>query len=312
MKPTVILPYSSQRTTGEDIAQIADRLFHHAPTAQLLAFHEQVPPIALADAISPQTITVTLDNNIRSTIFDVIPGPKFFASRKTKTRLVEDMIAGGLPMPHSMRFSPEATLDEAAFGPYTAIKTSALGTWHGTGIHVFKTRDFEMLRDRLMSIYRQDIEAGFPPLLQQYIPSGPHPNNTTVTTFLGAPIVCFKTTAPKPFFPEKLTGLSGGEATSNSSNDRTRKLVSDDAMVAMAKRVCAVFPETSVLSIDMVRCIESGKLYCIEANMGNLGILSAPFGATLRKDLGGSAVHRQFMSYDTIARRMAETLNGLC
>ena len=311
MKPTAILPYTSQRTTGADITHISNRLNHHAPDARLLAFPDQITPIALAEPLSEQTITVTLNNNPPSPLFDFIPGPQYFAPQKTKARLVEDLIAAGLPVPYTQRFSGNVTLDEAAFGPYTAIKTSAPGTFRATGIHVFKTRDFDSLRERLMSMYRKDMKNGHVPLLQRYIPSDPHPTHTRVCTFLGSPIVCFETKAPKPFFPETLNGLAGSEATSNFSDDPTCKLVNDDAMVALAKRICAVFPEASVLSIDMVRCADSGELYCIEANMGNLCVLSARICAKLNQDLGGSAVHTQFMSYDTIARRMVETLNGL-
>jgi hypothetical protein len=309
MTPTVILPYTSKRTTREDITQIANHLYHHAPTARLFAFPDEITPIALAEPMSPQTITVTLNNNSPSIIFDFIPGPKFFAPQKTKSQLVDDLIAAGIPVPHTQRFSPEVVLDEAKFGPYTAIKTSVPGTSRATGINVFKTRDFDSLRERLMSMYRKDMQDGHIPLLQQYIPSGPNPTHTRVSTFLGSPIVCFETRAPKAFSPASLDGLAGSEATSNFSDDRIRKLVNDEAMIDMAQCISTVFPEASVLSIDMVRCVESGKLYCIEANLGNLCVLSAPICARLNQDLGGPAVHTQFMSYDTIARRIAETLN---
>ncbi|MGJ8605984.1 MAG: hypothetical protein ACSHXH_17845 [Marivita sp.] len=105
--------------------------------------------------------------------------------------------------------------------------------------------------------------------------------------------------------------MAGGEATSNFHDDRTRVLTGDPEMVALAQSICAVYPQTSVLSIDMVRCVETKKLYCLEANLGNLCVLSAPICGRLLRDLGRQDVHDQFGSYDTIARRMSETLRAL-
>lgn len=311
MPSAVILPYTPLRTTAEDIAQITRCLHEQDPKVRLLAFASEITPIALAEPFSKRTITVTLNNNPPSPIFDFVPGPKFFARNSSKTRLVADVIAAGIPMPHSEHFSPEMDLDEARFGPYVAVKTTAPGTVRAKGIYVFRTKQFDELRPQLAKLYQSDIAKGHRPLVQQYIHTGPKPTHTRVSTFLGAPIVCFQTIAPAPFSPEKLTGLAGGEATSNFSNRRTRILSGDPEMVALAQEICAVFPETSVLSIDMVRCNDTGKAYCLEANLGNLCVLSAPICGGLLRDLGKTETHNQFGSYNVIARRIVETLDTL-
>jgi hypothetical protein len=311
MHPTVILPYAAERTTHKDIDWIAGCLQRRDPSVRFIPFKSETTPVALAEPMPRRTITVTLNNNAPSPIFSYIPGPKFFARQRSKSKLVDDLVTAGIPMPHSEHFTPDTSLDEATFGPYTTIKTTAPGTTRAKGIHVFRTGQFTALRDDLLKMYKRDMAAGHPPLLQQYIPTGPKPKHTRVSTFLGAPIVCFHTIAPAPFDPAKLDGLAGGEATSNYSADRTRGLSNDEEMVTLAKTVCAVFPETSVLSIDMVRCVETQQVYCIEANLGNLCVLSAPICGGLRRDLGADAVYKQFGSYDVIARRMVETLDQL-
>lgn len=311
MTPTVILPYTAERTTAQDIDFITRCLHRRDPSVRFIPFNSEITPVALAEPFSPRTITVTLNNNVPSPIFDFIPGPKFFAPRKSKTRLVADLVKAGIPMPHTEVFDPDHPPDDTLFGPYIAIKTTAPGTVRAKGIHVFRTDQYGKLRNEIVARYKDDMAAGHRPLLQQYIPTGPKPVHTRVSTFLGAPIVCFQTIAPEEFWPHKLKGLAGGEATSNFRNDRTRVLSDDPEMVALAQRICAVYPQTSVLSIDMVRCVETGKLYCLEANLGNLCVLSAPICGGLLRDLGVEGVHKQFGSYDTIARRMIETLRAI-
>ncbi|MCL3883943.1 hypothetical protein [Marivita sp. GX14005] len=309
MSATIILPYTPERTTARDIEWIGRCLERRDRKVRLLAYDDALTPVALAEPLGARTVTVTLNNNSPSPIFEFLPGPKFFARRRSKAGLVADLAATGALMPHSEAFTLETVPDEARFGPYMAIKTTAPGTTRAKGIHVFKTRDFADLRARLLALYRAEMAAGFAPVLQQYIPTGPKPKHTRVSTFLGAPIVCFHTIAPAPFDPAALTGLAGGEATSNYSAERTRVLADDAEMVEMAKTVCAGFPETSVISLDMVRCVETGRVYCIEVNLGNLCVLSAPICGGLRRDLGAEAVLKQFGSYDTIARRMIEELD---
>ena len=311
MPATVILPYAADRTTAEDINRITHSLHRHDPGIRMIPFNTDVTPVALAEPLGRKTITVTLNNDAPSAIFEHVPGPKFFAPSKSKTQIVDDLVAAGIPMPHTEVFNPDHPPDEAVFGPYIAIKTTAPGTARAKGIYVFRTGQFAKLRNMILALYRQDMAAGHTPLLQQYIPTGPKPVHTRVTTFLGAPIVCFQTIAPNSFSPNTLDGLAGGEATSNYRRDRTRVLSHDPEMVELAKKVCAVHPQASVLSIDMVRCAETQKLYCLESNLGNLCVLSAPICRSLQRDLGEKDIHNQFGSYTTIARRMIETLDAI-
>lgn len=312
MTPTIILPYTSKRTTLQDIEAIRIRLQRHRAPPRLLAYDYEEPPANLAGPFPEKTITVTLNayRPSASSVFKDIPGPKFFARKRSKTELVDDLLKSGrIMMPYFEMFSPEMIFEGKKFGPYTAIKTTAPGTARGKGIHVFKTETFDTLRDRLFRMYKKDIEAGHPPLLQQYINTGLNPSHTRVTTFLGEPIVCFKTTSSTALNLSKLSGLAGGEATSNYSSKRVRELCYDEEMIAMSQAVCRAMPETSVHSVDMVRCAETDVVYCIETNLGNLCVLSAPICRSLRKALGKDAVRRQFGAYETIARRMIETLD---
>lgn len=311
MGPTVILPYTNGRTTQKDIDSITNNLHSKDSNIRLLAFQSHVTPIILAEKFPLNTITVTLNIDQPTSIFEYIPGPKYFAPLETKSRLVKKLVDAGIPMPHTETFSPDMHLDEEKFGPYATIKTSLPNTSRAVGIKVFKTKEFENLRSKLLKLYKKDIEAGYQPLVQQYIYSGSKPNNTTVSAFLGAPIVCFQTTAPNEFSPQSISGLAGGEATSNSQDNRSRTLTYDEEMVELAKTVCKAIPKASVLSVDMVRCSETKKLYCIEANLGNLCVLSAPICTGLRRDLGPAALHKQFGSYETIAKRMIETLDQI-
>ncbi|KIN70128.1 hypothetical protein Z945_3731 [Sulfitobacter noctilucae] len=308
MTRTVILPYTAQRTTPQDITRLRAALAAQAPDVALRSFETTCIPVWLADPLPPPVVTVTLNNDAAPYLMQFVPGRQFFAPVLSKAALLDRVIQAGIPVPKSAALHPVSQPTEADFGPYITIKTTAPGTTRATGITVCRTANFEALRPKITQMYQSDIARGFVPLLQQYVSTGPRPCHTRVTTFLGAPIVCFSTTARAPFDPAALTGLAAGEATSNFREDRTRVLVDDAEMVALATRVAAVFPETSVLSIDMVRCAQTGRIYCLEANQGNLSVLSAPILGVLRQKLGEDAMLAQFGAYDTMAKRIVEVL----
>jgi len=311
MTQTVIIPYAPRRITSQDITRLKTSLTDLRPGLRVKAFDLDYIPLWLAENFTADTVTVTLNNDLRPDIFDFVPGPQFFAPRRSKTQLLKALIQAGLPVPHSQPFSSNATPGQEQFGPYIAIKTTAPGTTRAHGITVCKTADFAALKPEIESLYQHDIAEGYIPVLQQYVPTGPNPCHTRVTTFLGSPVVCFTTTAMQPFAPEKMSGLAQGEATSNFKEERARQLVEDEGFVDLARKVAAIFPETPVLSIDMVRCVETRKIYCLEANQGNLSVLSAPICDRLRHDLGASEVLAQFSAYDTMARRIVETLDAV-
>lgn len=311
MKKTVLLPYDPKTTTPDDLKRLRSYLNKRAPEVRLVGFPATRPPVCLAEITGPRTITVTMDHTKPSPIFEHVPGTKFFSRRRSKLRLFEDLAHTGIPVPVSERLSLDLEPTEARYGPYITIKSMAPGTSRAKGIVVLKTTDYDRLRDRIFYAYQADISKGYTPLVQQYIPTGPRPKHTVVSTFLGAPIVCFETIARRRFDPERMSGLVGGDATSNARDDRTRKLVSGEKKVALAKRVAQAFPETAVLSIDMVHCQDTGKLYCLETNIGNLCVLSASRCSQLRKALGAKNVYKQFGSYDTMAKQIIETLEDI-
>ncbi len=309
MTRTAIIPYSPERTTQQDIECLRASLAGISPDVDLRAFNIAYTPLWLADNFTSQTVTVTLNNYFKPDIFDFIPGRQFFGKPLSKGQLLQDLIKADLPTPYSTSLKPGLTPTEDTFGPYITIKTMAPGTHQATGIFMCQTSQFDLLRAEILEQYQGDMERGYTPTVQQYVPTGPKPRHTSIITFLGSPIVCFSTTAPNRFDPEKASGLIGGDATSNFEQNKTEVLVNDVEMVDMAQRVAQAFPEVSVLGIDMVRCAETGKVYCLEVNLGNLAVLSAPICGTLRQNLGMQDMLKQFSAYDTMARRMVETLD---
>ncbi|PRY73911.1 hypothetical protein [Marivita geojedonensis] len=307
----VILPYTHERTTISDISCIREALYRRTSDIRLFSFDSEIVPVDLANIESSKTTTFTLDSNLQPQIFDFIPGPKFFSNQKLKTELFSDLQTAGVPVPSSVFFEPDRNMELEDLGEFIAVKTTAPGTVRAKGIFVFRSMDFEKLREKILHVFKSDIQSRFMPIFQKYIETGKRPESTRVTTFLGAPIMCFKTIAPNDFFVKDIDGLVGGEATSNFSDNRMCELVNDSEMVEMASWIASLFPETCVLSIDMVRCKNTRRIYCLEVNQGNLCLLSAPLCGAVRNQLGAEALHSQFSSYDTIAQRMVEVLDHL-
>lgn len=304
MSETVILPYSPVWVTPQDLRALQENLTRRRRSIILRPYNKRVLPIWLADIIEPTTVTITMNNERRDVLFESVPGPQFFAPPKTKQQLFIDLLEGDIQTPRSTIFTDDLELDEAGFGPYLVIKTTVPGSCLATGIICCKIADFGSLRNTIKEIYHDDIMAGFSPIVQQYISTSSHPSHTCITTFLGKPIVSYETIAPRKFNPERIKGYARGEATSNSQPDRHRVLVWDDEMLEVAKQVARIMPETAVLSIDMVRCAETKRVYCVEVNQGNLAVLSAPILAKLRADLGAEEILSQFGGYNTMARRI--------
>lgn len=311
MNETVILPHTPKRTTRQDITFLQHALRNHRSSVQLRAFDTGLIPIWLADDFGERTLTVTLNNDPYLDVLDYIPGPKFFAPGQSKTDLLDTLCSSDIRTPHSTILHPDFHPDEADFGPYLMFKTMVSGTSRAEGIYFIKTKDYASLRGQLHARYEAEIKAGYPPVAQRFIDTGTKPRSVRVTTFLGAPIVCFETVAPDAFAPRDIKGIIGGQATSNFSSERLRRLCYETGFVEMAKDVARLFPQTPVLSIDMVQCVETDTIYCLEVNLGNLAALSAPICGALRKQLGARDMHQQFGSYDTMAQRLVTVLDQI-
>ncbi|WGH78503.1 ATP-grasp domain-containing protein [Jannaschia ovalis] len=310
MTGTIILPYSAKRVTRTDLDEIGARIARRAPLVSFQPFDVAFPPAWLEGPFRAPVVTVTLNVTGAKRLLKRVPGPKYVAANPTKLALLKHLAASGLPVPVSAPLTESFTPDPAQFGPYLTVKTMAPGTSRAKGIVSLKTADFAGQRAKLLKTYAEEIAAGHRPIVQRYVPTGKRPTHVRVSCVFGRAVVSFRTTAPKPFDPESMRGIVGGVSTSNAAATRSRTLEAEAEVVELGERAAKAFPDIPVIATDIIRASDTGQLFCLEANVGNLAALSAPICDELRADLGGQALLDQFGAYDVIAETFLEKLEA--
>jgi len=301
----VVLPYTPERVTQTDLAEIGGRLAALAPALELHPFAVSDPPAWLRSP--PPVATVSLALNVVSVgrLLDRVPGPRFLGSWISKPAQLRRLDAAGVRVPRTAFLSPGLAVTRDRFGAFVLVKTTAPGSSRGRGIELVATDRFEAERRRLLERHAREIALGMPPLVQSYVPTGPRPTHVRVLCMGGRPILMYRTTAPSPFDAETSGTREPGAVTSNASDRRARRLDHCAETAAFGARAAAVFPQVPVLGVDVLRSSVTGRLYVLETNMGNIAPLSAPICSGLRCDLGPQRMLDQFGAYDVIAEGIA-------
>lgn len=86
-----------------------------------------------------------------------------------------------------------------------------------------------------------------------------------------------------------------------------RSLVSDDSVLDLAARAASVFPARPNVGVDIVRDAETGNLFVLECNIGNVWNRARrnPVGTARVVALGLPEMMAQFNGYRRMAERMA-------
>lgn len=301
----VYLPYLRKRVTEQDLRILAGKIAILAPEITLHGIDVENPPPWLLAPPLRKSFTFTLNVTRAAKLMADVPGPKYIARGISKPKQLKRLEKAGVRVPATAPFSEALAPDPDRFSPYIFVKTTAPGSSRARGIVFLRTEEFPARAAEIAAQFAEDIAAGHIPLVQAHVPTGLHPTHVRVLTFFGHPLMVYRTTAPAPFDPEKLADTAEGAATSNASDRRDRRLEDDPEITAFgAHAAAAAFPETPVMGMDILRHVETGELYCIEANVGNTAPLSAPVTGSLRDDLGTEAMLAQFSAYDVIAEEV--------
>jgi hypothetical protein len=211
----------------------------------------------------------------------------------------------GLPIPRYEVITPETRLDEADWGPYVVVKSDA-------GVRGAYVRIQRTSRVR----YRAPDELEFddpgrkgPRIVQRFIYTGPHPVSYRVMTFFGEPLLCVRYDALPRGVP--LAGPDGfraapGRTIVASAKGATIRLWHEEELLALARRVHALFPTVPLLGQDFVRDAHTGELYVLEINPnGNVWNFSGPSGIRMQQEFGLD-FYSQFNALPTAARVLVE------
>jgi hypothetical protein len=263
-----------------------------------------LPPAAamLTTAFRP-TLTVELD---RARLVRPLRGYRLRHILLGKIEELRRLEAGGIPVPRWEEITPETALDPDVWGPYVVTKPT--NAKRGAYVRIMRT---ERVRHRAPDELQSDHPGREAPMMaQEFVYTGRLPVCFRVATFLGRPVVAIRQegTLQRPLegrYAFKATGGHNIVASAASQNTRI-SLFDDPEIIDLARRVHAVFPDVPTLGTDIVRDVETGKLYVLECNpFGAVWIISNGAGRRMQAQIG-TDFGKQFGVVEVIAEASAE------
>jgi hypothetical protein len=249
--------------------------------------------------------TVTVEF-ARPAHFNPIRGKRLRQLSKGKIVTNRKLREAGLPVPMFEVITKETVLDSAIWGPYVVVKPDKGG--RGAYVWIHKTN---RVRHKEPEELREDHPGRFGPMIvEQFIYTGPWPISYRVLTLFGEPLISarFEGRHDVPVLsgPADFRGAGGGRSIVATGDGCTIALAHDAEMLALARRVHAVFPEVPLLGQDFVRDANTGKLHVLEVNPnGKTWIFSNRSGRKMQADFHLD-FYRQFDGLKTAARVLSE------
>jgi hypothetical protein len=225
--------------------------------------------------------------------------------RFSKLDELKRLAALDIPVPRWTVIAPGTVLDHAKWGPYVVVKPT--NAQRGAKVVIQRT-------GRVRYKAPEELEPGHPgrqaPLIaQEFIYTGPYPISHRIITFLGRPICAYRYTGRREAALEDRSAfkrIGGGYNIVASAVGCTAEPFADPDILALASRASAAFPSASYLGVDIVRDVDSGKLYVLETNPTGY---SWPFDAPTAKTLEhvfGYHPRDQFGAVERIAEAAAD------
>jgi hypothetical protein len=306
----------------EEIAQKVNALDGGITIYQLSAgFTAHLPDAAWQHP----TLTVALSSRFGVTIRR---GPVLKNHYINKLEQARRVHACGITTPPMMKFVTGMPLDPIMFGEFVIIKPMTL-TSKGEGVQLFRRR-------KLQGKSKRDFPANHPIhrdkegyLVQKFIDTGEYPAWNRVMTFFGRPVYAVHgvLTVPRPPLNATDDELENASIAIQAAA-RQREWRVDQDVIDFAKAASNAFPDIPFLAIDVLRDVNTRKLYFLECNPGgNTWHFSSsqPGGINLRHqlgeiekngpeialELGRQRMIAQFNAFDVIAEALVEKTRAL-
>jgi hypothetical protein len=199
--------------------------------------------------------------------------------------------------PRTVTLSSEDSFDPSEWGEFVITKPNNSNS--GKGVKLVRTVDLRARYDELTADVSDQI------LVQPYIEhsEGGYPTIYRVLTMFGRPLysVMNRWADKRPPLAQIAADPSGIIATNSNAMGQVRALCNDPEIIALAERSHEGFPECPVLGVDIIRDVQSGRLYVLEVNPhGNVWHLSSPLARKVDPEYV-RARYAQFNALDRVA-----------
>jgi len=261
-------------------ATLRNLLIVHTPLAQDLSdwleikrrIENQAPDIEVRIAVNgePNSVTRRWQVSRPSLLFSPYElhayrprGGAIYAGRSIdKLEQTRRLACQGLPVPLTAKLTRNMRLDPKRWGDY--VVTKPLRGSQGQGVRLLLTSDVPAHYDELTTNDTQEM------LIQRYVEHSEagHPTEYRVLTLFGNVLYSSRNTwaIPRQALDRIASDPNGIIASNSKRFGRLRTVCNDAEIVTLAEKACAAFAECPVLGVDIVRDVDSGKLYVMETN----------------------------------------------
>ncbi len=230
-------------------------------------------------------------------------GGKVYAGRQiNKIEQLDRLARLELPTPLTAKLTQNFVPDPRLWGRYVVVKPST-GTM-GKGVRLLYTDDVAARYDELTLNDAQEI------IIQPYIEHSEdgYPTHHRVLTLFGTVLYAARISwaVRRPALEAIAADPHGIIASNTKEVGRVRGVCNDAEIIALGERAHAAFPECPLLGVDIVRCMETGKLYVMEVNpAGETWHLSSTMARTYTAEHGRD-LYAQFGALDRTAELLIE------
>ena len=249
------------------------------------------------------TLTVSL---VSKFLLEIRRGPVLRNQRIEKLMQQAIFQKNGIAVPPALPFQFGMMLDPILFGDLVILKPMDLDqTSRGDGVSLFRRR---RLHQKTMADFPpghpiHEAKTGF--IVQKFIDTGEYPSFYRVQTFMGKAIYAWHSTLMEPRCSLSASDEEIERTTiASQGGEKTRRLIDDPDIIAMAERVHATLPHIPMLAVDCIRESGSGRIFVLECNPGgNTWHFSSKLGEKLRLGFGDAKTNGVPKAHE-IARRM--------
>ncbi|MEX2129184.1 MAG: hypothetical protein WD871_13210 [Xanthobacteraceae bacterium] len=306
-------------------AAVRNLLILHTPTAQGLSDWVEVKgkiqarapdiEVRIANNVARNSVTRRWQVSRPSLVFSASPlleyqpaGGKIYAGRRLAELAKEEELHrlhdAGLPVPETLRFTPDLRLAGEPWGDYVVVKPVA--GYRGKGIRLVRTED-------LSRRYSELTVGGLVSMLVQsyidHVDAEGCPSAYRVITLFGHEVFASYRSWIQPRRPlaEIAADPAGIIATNDTSAEKFRRFCHEEDVIALARSVYRAFPEIPVLGIDIIRETATGRLVLMECNpSGYVWHFSSNTGQELATPEYRQGMYEQFSALDRAAELLIQ------
>jgi hypothetical protein len=203
-------------------------------------------------------------------------GPVFENRMVEKLEQYKRLCAAGIPTPRTERFEFGKRYDEKEWSEFVILKPLPLTLTSKKGwTRLYRTQRLEHLK--VHDLPQDHFLRKGPGLVQTLIDTGPHPAKYRVLSLFGEALYSSMTRSAVPRaaldasdeeLESSVIDAKNPKSTTADLTGERNRLIEDQEVLALAKRVHAVFPRIPYLGIDILRRESDGCLFALEVNAG--------------------------------------------